>query len=442
MGKILQWLVAIGLMALVYNVGLYFLKKDVVEVMAAPEIAAQPAAIPKLDGREVKPFPAAKAKEPAPEIERAPALMRQWVAPFEAPHKSDGLLNPARIYDLAFDSNGAHIVSVSKGAVHVWNRTTGKLLHSFPATEWLSPVVSRDGRFVAIPTKTNATIYEASTGRISGKYELEKDRLHTATWAHGGGAFSASGEYLLMGYKKVAATEVLAIESRTGVAKRVKVPNEFGSSFEFEQLEPIPGTSEWILNGRVGKTTTAKRPPVVGFDPATQKPTDLTALTIRPWTLSHNRGLRVSPDGTRAIAHDEKVVMVVDRTTDKELFAIRERLTTFSEPLFTPDGQRCLFLRHPHFYTIDLRPGAPKSEPGDSVELHDAKTGAKLASFTPESFGFAKRLTSVEVSHDGKTVAVAGGARLALFDFASAFGTAPLPARPVAREAEPYPFEN
>ena len=441
MGKILQGLVAIGLLALVYNVGLYFLRKDVVEVMAAPEIAVQPAAIPKVDVREVVPLPAAKAKEPAPDIVRTPALLRQWVAPFEAPHKSDGLLNPARAYDLAFDSNDAHLVTVSKGAVHVWNRTTGKLLHSFPATEWLSPVVSRDGRFVAIPTKTNVTIYEASTGHATGKYELEKDRLHTATWAHGGGAFSASGEYLLMGYTKVAATEVLAIESRTGVAKRVKVPNEFGSSFEFEQLEPIPGTSEWILNGRVGKTTAAKRPPVVNFDPATQKQSGLTALTIRPWTLSHNRGLRVSPDGTRAIAHDEKVVMVVDRTTDKELFAIRERLTSFSEPLFTPDGQRCLFLRHPHFYTINGGRD-PKSEPGDSVELHDAKTGAKLASFTPESFGFAKRLTSVEVSHDGKTVAVAGGARLALFDFASAFETAPLPARPIARDAEHYPFEK
>ena len=78
----------------------------------------------------------------------------------------------------------------------------------------------------------------------------------------------------------------------------------------------------------------------------------------------------------------------------------------------------------------------------DVVEVMAAKTGAKLASFTPESFGFAKRLTSVEVSHDGKTVAVAGGARLALFDFASAFETAPLPARPIARDAEYYPFEK
>lgn len=40
----------------------------------------------------------------------------------------------------------------------------------------------------------------------------------------------------------------------------------------------------------------------------------------------------------------------------------------------------------------------------------------------------------------GKTVAA--GARLALFDFASAFGTAPLPARPIARDAEHYPLEN
>ena len=100
--------------------------------------------------------------------------MRQSTAPSEAKYKPDALLNPARITGLAFDLRGDCLISISKGGVHVWNAATGKRERTFETADRFPAVVSRDGRFAAIPTTTGVTLYDVGTGRSLSHYEWKK----------------------------------------------------------------------------------------------------------------------------------------------------------------------------------------------------------------------------------------------------------------------------
>jgi dipeptidyl aminopeptidase/acylaminoacyl peptidase len=448
MGKSVWGLLAAALVVGVFKVGPYLLREAVIrETATTPaDMQFRPTTIPTFDtkvlGLATWQQPAkAEKKDAQPAPAKAAALIRQWSVPSDEKSKPDDLLNPGRILDLAFDRDGTRLVAVARRGVHVWDVATGTKERSFLTTDRFPAVVSRDARFAAVPTMTDVTIFEAATGRVAVRYQLEQGKIHKAYWARGGGAFSASGEFYLAGVMKVADIELVAISTATGAAgtvpTRTKDPE---ARINFEQIEPIPGGTKLLLVGRVGKFTMKKESPVVTFDPSTGSQFDLASLPFRPWTLSH-RGIRVSNDGLRVVAHDDKVLTAVARVTDKEAFTLKEQYTQFSDPVFTPDGKRVVVVRHAQYRVIHIGTNAPDDLPPDTIELLDAKAGTRLGTFAPERAGFAKRLTTVEVSHDGTTVAVVAGTRVGLVDFEKAFGVTPLPPIALPTEAEAYPVK-
>jgi hypothetical protein len=254
----------------------------------------------------------------------------------------------------------------------------------------------------------------------------------------GGGAFSPSGEVLLLGVNQLGNDHILAIDSHTAAAKPLKLPAKGDLRVHFEQLEPVPGGTKLLLNGTITRTKDFSTK-VIEYNPQTQKQADVTALTFKPWTLIPNRGMRTSNRGWYLAAYDHQSAVVIDRISDKPLFEVKVNQTSFSDPAFTPDGTRVAFLRHPHYYV--MHPDRPDEYPPDTVDLFDVKTGRKLGSLDVLAAGFAKTLTSVEFGHDGKTLAVTSGTKVAVFDFEAAFGLAPLPPKPLPTEAEKYPVE-
>lgn len=385
--------------------------------------------------------PTAKKTDPVPvaPTPKAASLVRHWTAPSPGSFKPGDLLNPGRIDNLAFHRDGDKLLTASEAGVDVWDVATGKKLRSFPAAK-VDPILARDGRYAAVRTKDAVTIYDTATGRATGLYTLDTKPVLAQSWANGGGAFSPSGEFLLVAVSQVNNNHVLAIESATGIAKRLKLPSpKFELNQSFEQLEPVPGGVRLLLNGYIVKNKSLNFR-ITEFNPQTQKQIDLTALPYKPWTLDPNRGMRTSNDGLYLAAHTADAVTVIDRIADKPLLALKQTKVNFAQPTFTPDGTRVAFLRHPNFYRVTL--GGPNVYPSDTVELHDVKTGKKLAALDVEAAGFPKgHLTSFEFSPDGRQLAIAAGTRIGIFDFEPSFGLPPLPSKPLPSKAEGYPVE-
>jgi hypothetical protein len=97
------------------------------------------------------------------------------------------------------------------------------------------------------------------------------------------------------------------------------------------------------------------------------------------------------------------------------------------DAVLTPDGQRVVTLNQP---TAGHR---------NWFYLHDLKTGDELGGFDSTQLGLEERIEAkkLELSRDGKILAVMCPHKVILVDFEAAFGMSPLPPFKVGPEALP-----
>ena len=152
----------------------------------------------------------------------------------------------------------------------------------------------------------------------------------------------------------------------------------------------------------------------------------LKSVTIEPFSLFENRGIKLSPNGRLSARGGQFVV--VDWKADRQLM---QKNGGHLNECFTPDGKRRSSCGT-DIIQYQLYPSYKRLTPvGGWLELYDVEKGVLIGKCVPEHHGLTEGIRSIAFSGDGKKFALGDAAAgVALLDFEMAFGVAPLPPLP------------
>jgi hypothetical protein len=308
--------------------------------------------------------------------------------------KSEQPAGPGEVWHVRFSPDGKTLATLgNEGLCEVWDRDTGEQRGSFRLdnknpNNWL--VFSPTGEYlVAWDGAGMVYLREGATGKIV-------TRMDPGGWDPGYnyGDFSPDGKMLVV--------------NRGGFIFFWKVPGGEPVPPKVKELTPIQThntSSQYAPDGktivvgaygnrdgplqRVDRVIdlTGEKPPrrLRGFDPN------------NIWAR-----LTLSPDRRLAMLHTDKIVELLDWTTDKHALLVETKDSPFAYVTFTPDSKVLVTLHLDGW-----------------VRFWEIPSGKELGGFDARRPSMAPR--TVSVSPDGRLLATGGGDEVTLWDLATVF---------------------
>src|SRR5262249_21593672 len=148
------------------------------------------------------------------------------------------------------------------------------------------------------------------------------------------------------------------------------------------------------------------------LDMNTGKEKRLTSITIEPFSLFENRGIKLSPNGRYLSARHGRF-LIVDWKEDRRLM---EQNGYHKSEWFTPDGKRLVAACDTDFIQyVNFQRTTPV---GGWLELYDVEKGVQIGKCVPQDHGMKDGITALAFSGDGKKFALADGkASVGIYDF-------------------------
>jgi hypothetical protein len=413
----------------------------------------QPAVEPVEDREpvdEAKPAPTVTKANPASppnrnapvaERPRRPLIIREIDAPL-GPHTKPEDWGKASDYlfqNVYLSPDVTRVVTVASKEAVCWETASGKRRHAFAGpAQSLTTYVAPGGRtYVELRSDrpATATVRSTETGHVIGTYAVKKPALHGCSLKPG---FTPGGDWFVFcerqgQYHRLYAT-FHAVSTRTGrgriLTKKITAGDE-DFSLEHLYLQPVPNAPTILLYfpNTLGGLVPAR---VCAFDTRMGSPTGFPAMTTKPRELfnSPGYGLKLSADGRLLLGLDFwGDLQICDVRTGRLVCELKKPRNHWSrlDGVLTPDGQRVVTLNQP---TAGHR---------NWFYLHDLATGAELGGFDSHQLGLPDRAEAkrIEISRDGKILAVMCSHKVVLVDFEAAFQTSPLPPLKVEPEALP-----
>jgi WD40 repeat protein len=369
-------------------------------------------------------------QKPQPKLPR-PVVLKKWKMPGEAESDGKGILDEFSVRALYFDPTGARLVTVSLREINCLEIASGKILATIQSDLMKGkyvhyhPVISADGRFVAIPRENskNLDLYETATGRLLGTCRL--DERARFSFHEDSVAFSQAGDSVIALVDR-GGPVIYSFSTQTASGRPLSVPG-------FSQRKQFmggffcpPDNSILLLHDGLDKEWKTNPSGMHILELGSGQDTSLTAITVQPHSWDHDHPIKLSPDGTHLLVKSDKgELQICDWRANLLVFQMRTG-GELQDPVFTPDGKRLLVCWHDIQHTSPgyIIIGGQTST--STVELVDLNRKDKMAVFTPQDSGFPHAPTALAVSPDGRTVAVATARTVGLIDFQAAFGVTPL----------------
>jgi hypothetical protein len=398
---------------------------------------------PKEEEKE-KPPPKVEKKEVVnkPTKPTRAVIIQQWKGTQPPAPKGENSPNFEDFFyrEIAFDRYGGKLVGYTNREAVCWDAIGGNRLHTFPVASRVVPRkppnppdfvidqqirITRDGRVVAMIDKNgkSVTLYEASSGTKIGTYKAPKDRSEFTQWRPP--EFTPRGDSLVYcingGGNR---DEICAVSASTAAGRKVSLGRAFKEErFDWIVLIPLLDQSIFIRQWR-GDI-------VKVLDLNTGQERKLDSVTVKPFSLFENRGIKVSPDRRYLSARSITSIEVVDWQKDQRL--MKAGAETIHNEWWTPCGKRLVILKSTNWITY--RGGHRITPIGGWLELWDVQKGVKIGDFEQDKVGLMNSVSAIAFTPDGKRFALADrAAGIAVLDFEMAFGVAPLP--PVAHPEE------
>jgi hypothetical protein len=456
---------AAGLTALVFFVALQSLKVET-ETRArvvSEELrkAAEPVANrQKEDGAKLAPDPIKKtitepAHDQAPETSNAPPaartkpaersrrplVLREIDGPVGKHNNPDDWRKAGEhlFVNIYLNPDATRVITVADKDAICWDAASGKRVHVFPSpTRARENYIAPDARtYVELRKegKATATVRSAETGQVIGTYEVKKPSLCGCSFKPG---FTPGGDWFVFCERKGQYDRYYstfhAVSTRTGhgrvlTTKITTGDDDFGVQHLY--LQPVPNAPTLLLYfpNTHGGAVPAR---VCAFDTRTGSPMGFPAMTGKPRDLCNTPGfgMKLSADGRKLLSVDFwGNLQVCDTRTGSLICELPKPKQYWSrlDAVLTPDGGRVVTLNQP--------------TPGHRswFYLHDLATGDELGGFDSTQLGLSERIEAkrIEISRDGKMLAVMCPHKVVLVEFEAAFGTSPLTPVQIGPEALP-----
>ena len=403
-----------------------------VEAPPAPRPAPEPdKEVPKKPP-EKKDGIAPKDKPPVPS---RPILIKQWQGTQPPKPKGEDSPNYEDFFyrELFFDRYGARLVGCTSREAVCWDALGGTRLQTFPAATHTTPRkppnppdfhidqdirISPDGRTVAMIDRNgkSVTLYDAGSGARIAIYTAPKDRSQYTD--HHPPEFTPRSGYLIYctngGGNK---DELCAVSASTGAGRKLDLGRAYTQErFAWVVLIPVLDEST-LIRQQHGDAITA-------LDLRTGKERALKSISVKPFSLFENRGIKMSPNRRYLSARTIKTIEIVDWKEDKRI--MQTGATTIHNEWWTPDGKRIVMLKSTDWiqYVNNVR----TTPIGGWLELWDVEKGVKISDFAQDKVGL-KYSVALAFSPDGKLRHRRSGGkhRRAGFEMAFKVARAPVP---------------
>jgi WD40 repeat protein len=322
-----------------------------------------------------------------------------------------------------FDSASGQVLQTIQRTTPLWHRTSGtEGMYISPdarvVATWSDAVNSAGHATTSISFQNAETGQALSTTLLDPGFYVDDQNV----------VFSSEGSTLLVCGSLNGKTTVLAISVLDGTMKTLPVPGKPGV---LEILVPCPGRTDCLASWR-GDRVTGKRPSklsVIDFAASVERP--LQSVDIEPWRGLWDRRVAVSPDGRLALVQDNERNQcghfeVADVQADQLVFTHAERDVSFPRGCFTPDGQRLVVVRGPHYVLLHF--GGPPNSPFKesvpaTIQLYQISSQTNIAECTPPACP-----ETLVISGDGNTLCFSHGNKVYSVRFRDAFRLDSLPA--------------
>lgn len=412
-------------------------RPDAPATVNGPDAPAPADPPPEPAKKDSPPEPARKEVVTKPPTPTRPTLIKRWQLPQPPKPRGEESLNYERYFcrEIGVDQTGSRVVTQTQLEAACWDAATGARLHTYTAASRTVPrkppdkpelhideelFITRDARIVARVRRDGKAVIlnEATTGRLIGTYQTPKDM--SCYLDHYPPAFTPRGDYLLMMHNHGALAAVNTSTARGGV---LRLAPDWGKAHTqmWRVLIGAPNDSALIRH-------TTNRQGIFVLDLNTSQERRLSSVTIEPFSLFENCGIKLSPNGRYLSARSGQFV-VVDWKADR--LVMKQTGGHFSD-WFTPDGKRLLVACDTDIIQYQIYPSHKRLTPrGGWLDLYDVEKGVKIGTCTPQHHGLTNGIRAIAFSGDGKKFALGDAmAGVALLDFEMAFGVPPLPPLP------------
>jgi hypothetical protein len=404
---------------------------------AANEVASATSREPAPPKPSTAPAAAVKILERPPR----PLVVREICAPIGTHTKPEdwGKAQEHLFLHVYLSPDLTRVVTVADKEAICWDGASGKQLRVFPSTmQARQNYIAPDARtYVELRNDARATttVRSIETGQVIGTYALKKPSLHGCSEKPG---FTPGGDWFVFcertGHYDRYYSTFHAVSTRTGqgrvlTTKITTGDEDYNLNHLYMHVIPNAPTLLVYFPDTLGGLAPAR---VCAFDTRTGSLTGFPAMTVKPRDLCNTPGfgLKLSLDGKKLLGVDFwGDLQVCDTRTGRLVCELKKPKQQWNrlDAVLTPDGQRVVTLNQPNagnrswFY------------------LYDLATGTQLGGFDSTQLGLAENIEvrRLEISRDGKILAVMCPHKVLFVDFEAAFETSPLP--PVAVGAETLP---
>jgi hypothetical protein len=391
----------------------------------------------------VRKDPSAQPSTRTTPVERPPRklVLREIQAPLGTHSKPEnwGKAGEHLFVNVYLNPDVTRIITVADKEAICWDTASGKPVQVFP-----SPMQSRqnyiapDARtYVELrsDSKATTTVRSTETGQVIGTYLVKKPSLHGCSEKPG---FTPGGDWFVFcerkGHYDRYYSTFHAVSTRTGQGRVLTTKITTGDedySLNHLYLHAVPNEPTLLMYfpDTLGGLVPAR---VCAFDTRTGSVTGFPAVTAKPRDLCNTPGfgMKLSVDGTKLMSLDLwGDLQVCDARSGRLVGEVKKPRNQWSrlDAVLTPDGLRLVTLNQP--------------TPGHRnwFYLHDLATAAELDGFDSIQLGLPENIEAkrLDISRDGKTLAVMFPYKVLLVDFEAAFGTRPLPPVKVGPEVLP-----